>query len=134
MVLTLEDKVDYIEDAVEDMEDKYVNMATREVITGLDERLGPVANKLDALSTGLERQTAAGKDEFIEELTRRMDEVESKLDRVLAALEKLEVKAEAAMSPAANGTSTLGTHPKRSRASKKNTTAAPVEGAQTNAE
>ncbi len=134
MVVTLEEKVDYIEDGIEDMEDKYVNMATREVITGLDERLGPVENKLDALSTGLEKQTAAGTAEVVTKLTRRMDEVESKLDRVLAALEKLEVKAEAPIGPAANDTSANGTHPKRSRPSKKNTTAAPVEEVQTNPE
>jgi len=134
MVVTLEEKVDYIEDAVEDMEDKYVNMATREVITGLDERLGLVENKLDALSTGLEKQTAAGTAEVVTKLTSRMDEVESKLDRVLAALEKLEVKAEGAMSPTANGTSAHNTHPKRSKVSKKNITAAPVEETQTNPE
>jgi len=134
MVVTLEEKVDYIEDGIEDMEDKYVNMATREVITGLDERLGPVENKLDALSTGLEKQTAAGTAEVVTKLTRRMDEVESKLDRVLAALEKLEVKAEAAMGPVADSTSVNGTHPKRSRPSKKNTTAAPGEVTQTNTE
>jgi len=134
MVVTLEEKVDSIEEGVEDMEDKYVNMATREVITELDERLGPVENKLDALSTGLEKQTAAGTAEVVVKLTRRMDEVESKLDRVLAALEKLEVKAEAAMSPAANGTSAHGTNTKRSRPSRKRTTAGPVEEEQTNAE
>jgi len=60
--------------------------------------------------------------------------VESKLDRVLAALEKLEVKAEAPIGPAANDTSANGTHPKRSRPSKKNTTAASVEEVQTNPE
>jgi hypothetical protein len=120
MVVTLEEKVDDIEDAVEDM-------ATREVITGLDERLEPVENKLDALSTGLEKQTAAGTAEVVVKLTRRMDEVESKLDRVLAALEKLEVKAEAAMGPAPNGTSAHGTNTKRSRPSRKNPTAEPIE-------
>jgi polyhydroxyalkanoic acid synthase PhaR subunit len=110
MVVTLEEKVDDIEDALE--EDQSVTMATREVITGLDERLGPVEHKLDALSTGLEKQTAAGTAEVVAQLTRRMDEVESKLDRVLAALVKLEVKAEAATGNSANGSSAHATNTK----------------------
>jgi len=128
LVVTLEEKVDKIEDVVEDIEDGYANMATREVIEGLEERLGQVESKLDTLSSGIERQATAGTAQVIVRLTKRMDEVESKLDRVLSTLEKLDARAETAAS-SANGTST-----KRSRSSKKNTKASPVEGTQTHSE
>jgi len=99
LVVTLEEKVDKIDDMVENLEDGYASMATSQAIDGLQSRLSQVENKLDSLTASLERSgtTGTGTAETVEQLARRLDEVESKLDRVLAALEKREsVKSTAA--------------------------------------
>jgi len=89
MVVTLEEKVDKLDDAFESQQDGYAQLATGEAMSSLAERVGQVENKLDALSADLGKEdAAAGTTEA--GLTSRLDEVESKLDRVLAALEKLE--------------------------------------------
>jgi len=137
LVVTLEEKVDTIDDGLEDMEDKYVNMATRDVIEGLAGRLEQVESKLDRLSSGIEKQAATRANESgeaIGQLTKRMDEVESKLDLVLTALEKLDARAEATTDDSANGTTAHSTETKRSRPSRKSTTSAPVPEAKTQTE
>jgi polyhydroxyalkanoic acid synthase PhaR subunit len=82
LVIGVEDKVEQIEDAIEDFEDNYI----RTVPGNLDERLVQVEKKLDALSFSMQELTAA------DNLEKRLDRVESKLDKLLAALEKIESK------------------------------------------
>jgi len=74
LVITLEEKVDRIEDAFEDFEDGYAHLATSEAVAGLEEQLERVESKA------------------VEGLAKRLDQVESKLDKVLAALKKIEAK------------------------------------------
>jgi polyhydroxyalkanoic acid synthase PhaR subunit len=74
LVITLEEKVDRIEDSFEDFEDGYAHLATSEAVAGLEKQLERVENKT------------------VEGLAKRLDQVESKLDKVLAALNKIEAK------------------------------------------
>ncbi|GAC1617272.1 MAG: hypothetical protein NVS4B7_09600 [Ktedonobacteraceae bacterium] len=100
LIVTLEEKVDKIEDAFENVEDSYANMPTREGFEGLSGRMGEIESKLDTLSADLEKQHTAGSADTagaIGTLTSRLDEVESKLDRVLTALEKLAVREQVEM-------------------------------------
>src|SRR3989440_3537052 len=90
LVVTLEEKVDKIEDTLENVEDERAQespllRATNEAIGGLGGRLGQVENKLDTLSTALEKSKA------VESLEGRLGRVESKLDTLSASLEKSEV-------------------------------------------
>jgi polyhydroxyalkanoic acid synthase PhaR subunit len=73
LVITLEEKVDRIEDAFEDFQDGYAHLATSEAVAGLEEQLE------------LEGKAVEG-------LAKRLDQLESKLDKVLAALKKFEAK------------------------------------------
>src|SRR6266516_4366940 len=82
LVIAVEDKVEQIDDAIEDFEDNY----TKAVPGNLDERLVHVEKKLDALSASLQDLTTA------DDLEKRLDRVESKLDKLLVALEKIEAK------------------------------------------
>ena len=121
LVVNLEEKVDKIEDTIENVEDERAQesplvRATNEAIGGLQGRLGQVENKLDRLSTTLDKSKAVesldgrlGRVEnkldtlsasleksevagTVEGLAKRLDLVESKLDKVLAALEKIETR------------------------------------------
>jgi polyhydroxyalkanoic acid synthase PhaR subunit len=107
LVIALEEKVDQIDDALEQGRDQ---IATRESMAALDERLSQLERKLDSLSTVLEKVSTVealaqpldrleskldalppaleqvGKTEH---LTQRMDQVENKLNAVLATLDKL---------------------------------------------
>lgn len=119
LVVAVDEKVDKLEDALENLEDersqeapvlraankaigdlegrllhvenKLNTLSTalekNEAVKSLDGRLGRVENKLDALSTALEKNEAAG---TVDGLAKRLDLVEGKLDKVLAALEKIE--------------------------------------------
>jgi len=92
LVVTLEEKVDKIDDMVENLEDGYAAVATKESVGALQSRLSQVESKLDRLAASLEKNQPAetGADESIEQLTRRLDQVESKLDEVLTVLQKSE--------------------------------------------
>ncbi|MFL5700089.1 MAG: hypothetical protein ACJ797_23665 [Ktedonobacteraceae bacterium] len=132
LVVAMDEKVDKLEDAFENLEDERSQespllRATNEAIGGrlgkvenklntlstalekneavksLDGRLGRVENKLDTLSASLEKSEAAGN---VEGLAKRLDLVESKLDKVLAALEKIETR-EHRDPETANSTSTV---------------------------
>ena len=90
LVVNLEEKVDKIEDTIENVEDERAQesplvRATNEAIGGLQGRLGQVENKLDRLSTTLDKSKA------VESLDGRLGRVESKLDTLSASLEKSEV-------------------------------------------
>ncbi len=82
LVIGVEDKVEQVEDAIEDFEDNYA----RAVPGNLDERLEHVEKKLDTLSSSMQELTTANN------LEKRLDRVESKLDKLLVALEKIEAK------------------------------------------
>jgi len=90
LVITLEEKVDKIEDALENLEDERAQespllRATNEAIGGLGGRLGQVEKKLNTLSTALEKSKA------VESLDGHLGRVENKLDTLSASLEKSEV-------------------------------------------
>jgi tetrahydromethanopterin S-methyltransferase subunit G len=107
LVVELEDKVELIEDTLEDFEDNFakaitsnlkehldrVDMkldalpATLQPLTTIDNlanRLDQVETKLDTLPTTLQQLTA------VDSLEKRLDGVENKLDKLLLALEKNE--------------------------------------------
>ena len=121
LVVAVDEKVDKLEDALENLEDersqeaplqraankaigdlegRLVHLENKldtlstaleknEAVKSLDGRLRRVENKLDTLSTALEKNEAAG---TVEGMAKRLDLVESKLDKVLAALEKIEAR------------------------------------------
>jgi polyhydroxyalkanoic acid synthase PhaR subunit len=132
LVVAMDEKVDKLEDAFENLEDersqespllraaneaiggrlgkvenKLDTLSTalekNEAVKSLDGRLGRVENKLDTLSASLEKSEAAG---TVEGLAKRLDLVESKLDKVLAALENIEAR-EHRGSETANSTGTV---------------------------
>jgi polyhydroxyalkanoic acid synthase PhaR subunit len=90
LVVSLEEKVDTIEDVLEDFESSYAKMATSEAVESLGGRLEQVESKLstlDILPTALEKIEALGG------LEGRLEQVESKLstlDTLPTALEKIE--------------------------------------------
>jgi polyhydroxyalkanoic acid synthase PhaR subunit len=119
LVVAVDEKVDKLEDALENLEDEQSReapllKAANKAIGDLEGRLGQVENKLDTLSAALEKNEAAksldgrlGRVEnkldtlstslekneaaaSVEGLTKRLDLVESKLDKVLAALQTIE--------------------------------------------
>jgi len=90
LVVAIDEKVDKLEDAFENLEDERSQespllRAANEAIGGMGGRLGKVENKLDTLSTALE------KNEAVKSLDGRLSRVENKLDRPSASLEKSEV-------------------------------------------
>ena len=74
LVVSLEEKVDKIEDAFENFEDGYANVAKSEAVEELAGRLGQVESKLDKLNTQSTEVTGG--------LTRRLEQVEGKLDKL----------------------------------------------------
>jgi polyhydroxyalkanoic acid synthase PhaR subunit len=74
LVVNLEDKIDRIEEVLEDFEYGYAEPATAESVQGLEDRLKRVERKLDAYAA-------------VSALEGRLDRVEGKLDRLLAAIE-----------------------------------------------
>jgi len=86
LVVSLEEKVDTIEDVLEDFEDSYAKVATSEAVESLAGRLEQVESKLNTLDT---LPAALEKIEALGGLEGRLDRVESKLDTLLLALEKI---------------------------------------------
>lgn len=92
LVVAVDEKVDKVEDALENLEDKQSREApllrtANKAIGDLDGRVGQVENKLDRLSTALE------KNEAVKSLEGRLGRVENKLDTLSASLEKNEAAA-----------------------------------------
>jgi polyhydroxyalkanoic acid synthase PhaR subunit len=77
LVVSLEEKVDKIEDALDDFEEAAQDKTTQNY-------LGRIDGKLSTFTAALAKIEAVGS------LAARMDRVESRLDALLAALEKLE--------------------------------------------
>jgi polyhydroxyalkanoic acid synthase PhaR subunit len=92
LVVALEEKVDRIDDALEDAQDERQHWSTQqgvisEAISSLVGRLGMVESKVDVLPAALEKIEAA---DNIEPLTERLSHVESKVDTLPTALQKIE--------------------------------------------
>ncbi len=84
LVINLEDKVDRIEEVLEDFEYTPAKPATADSIEALEGRIGNIESALERVGqTGSEAATA----ESVRALGARLDGVEGKLDRLLAALE-----------------------------------------------
>lgn len=88
LVINLEEKIDTIEDALEDFEEAHVDTATLDAVTHLGQRMDEFATNVT-----------------VSNLAQRLNQVESKLDKVLAALEKLEEKSFFEPTPTSEGTS-----------------------------
>jgi polyhydroxyalkanoic acid synthase PhaR subunit len=107
LVIALEEKVDQLDDTLDDSQS---NNVAREAVTGIHGQLHALENKLNELPATLAQHTAVenlnqrlqrveGKidvlsqalqhDNSVEKLAQRLDTVESKLDSLLTALEKL---------------------------------------------
>jgi len=119
LVINLEEKIDTIEDSLENFGDAYANIATTEAVTSLGQRLDKVATtemltsveqRLDKVATaemvaGLEqRLNQVATTETTASLEQRLNQIESKLEKVLTALEKLEEKSTAELTPTSEGT------------------------------
>jgi polyhydroxyalkanoic acid synthase PhaR subunit len=76
LVINLEEKVDRLDNAFEDFEDRYMQMTTGEAAGGVSGRLERVENNVAALPAA------------VESLEKRLERVENKLDKLLEALEK----------------------------------------------
>jgi chromosome segregation ATPase len=92
LVVALEEKIDRIEDALEDAQDERQQWSTQqgvisETISGLVGRLGMVESKVDVLPAALQKIEAANN---VEHLTDRLSHVESKVDTLPTALQKIE--------------------------------------------
>ena len=97
LVVSLEEKVDTIEDALENLQEgppreSPLQIATSEAVKGLEGRLGQVEGKLDVLSATLEKKEAAAALQAVERLAKRVDGLEGKVDKVLTTLEKIEAR------------------------------------------
>lgn len=105
LVINLEEKVDTIEDFLEDFEKVAANIATRDEVTHLAQRLDQVATveavtsleqRLNQLPTTeivsrLEQHlNQLPTNEVVSGLTQRINQLEDKLDKVLSVLEKLQ--------------------------------------------
>lgn len=135
LVISLEDKVDRIEEAFEDFEYGYAEPATAEAVASLEKRLDrvdrklqplnrignkldqldEVENKLDGISTTIEQPADSSATDAlgrrldqVESKLDRLDQVEGKLDRLLAAMENLQVASNGSASAPANVAGTNG--------------------------
>lgn len=84
LVINLEDKVDRIEEVLEDFEYTSAKPATADSVEALEGRIGGLESTLEKVTqTGAQAATA----ESVRELDGRIERVEGKLDRLLAAIE-----------------------------------------------
>lgn len=86
IIIALEEKVDRIDDALDDIEDGKSQVATKDVIRELEERLSNVERKLDTISSVLEKL------ETVEKLAKSTEGIEKKLDRFIDAVAKNEAR------------------------------------------
>lgn len=86
LVINLEEKVDTIEDSLENFEQAH--QATLEGLAQLEQRLGQVSTTESVASLAQQLNQIATID-MVTGLEQRLNQVESKLDKVLAVLEKL---------------------------------------------
>ena len=104
LVVNLEDKVDAIEEVLEDFEYGYAKPATAESVESLERRIGGIESTLERVTeAGAQAATA----ESVGNLEGRLDRVEDKLDRLLAALENGAGSGSAGASAGANGSAVV---------------------------
>ncbi len=84
LVVSLEDKIDRVEEAFEDFEYGYAKPATAESIEGIEERIGGIEDALERIEDGGADGATA---DSVSGLERRLDDVEGKIDRLIAAFE-----------------------------------------------
>lgn len=84
LVVNLEDKVDNVEEILEDLELEGKEATTTEAIASLERRIGGLESALERVTQTGEQTATAGS---VQALEGRLDRVEDKLDRLLAALE-----------------------------------------------
>jgi len=90
LVVNLEDKVDNVEEIIEDFDLEGKEAKTNEALASLEGRIGGLESTLERVTeTGARTATA----ESVQALEGRLDRVEDKLDRLLAALENANVGA-----------------------------------------
>ena len=135
LVINLEDKIDRIEEVLEDFEYTPAKPATAESIEALEGRIDSIERALKRASqTGAQAATA----ESVRTLDGRLDQVEGKLDRLLAALEGQNRNGNAStITPAQSNRSTVeirATDAARRKARELNVTLAEVEGTGFNGE
>ncbi len=99
LVINLEDKVDRIEEVLEDFEYTPAKPATADSIEALEERIGGIERALERVRrAGRQNATA----ESVQTLNGRLDGVEGKLDRLLIALETQNQNGDASASASAS--------------------------------
>lgn len=84
LVVALEDKIDGIEDALEDLQDSSTESTTAESLASIEERIGRLESSLENVQSGTEGAATA---DSVSNLEGRLDDVEAKIDRLLATLE-----------------------------------------------
>ena len=86
IIIALEEKVDHLDDALDDIEDGKSQVATKDVIRELEGRLSNIEKKLDSISSVLEKL------ETIEKLAKSAEGIEKKLDQLIDAVAKNETR------------------------------------------
>ena len=86
IIIALEEKVDRLDDALDDIEDGKSQVATKDVIRELEGRLSNIEKKLDSISSVLEKL------ETIEKLAKSAEGIEKKLDQLIDAVAKNETR------------------------------------------
>lgn len=84
LIINLEDKIDRIEEVLEDFEYTPAKPATDDSVEALEGRIGGLESTLERVT---QSRTQAATAESVRALDGRLDGVEGKLDRLLAALE-----------------------------------------------
>jgi ribosomal protein L12E/L44/L45/RPP1/RPP2 len=133
LVINLEDKIDRIEEVLEDFEYTPAKPATADSIEALEGRIDGIERALKRVSqTGAQAATA----ESVQALGGRLDGVEGKLDRLLAALEGQNVDAPAGAPAQSNGSAVeiRATDAARRKALEVGVNLAEVEGTGTDGE
>jgi pyruvate/2-oxoglutarate dehydrogenase complex dihydrolipoamide acyltransferase (E2) component len=133
LVINLEDKIDRIEEVLEDFEYTPAKPATADSIEALEGRIDGIERALKRVSqTGAQAATA----ESVQTLDGRLDGVEGKLDRLLAALEGQNGDAPAGAPAQSNGSAVeiRATDAARRKAREVGVNLAEVEGTGTDGE
>ena len=86
IIIALEEKVDHLDDALDDIEDGKSQVATKDVIRELEGRLSNIEKKLDSISSVLEKL------ETIEKLAKSAEGIEKELDQLIDAVAKNETR------------------------------------------
>ena len=127
LVINLEDKIDRIEEVLEDFEYTPARPATADSIEALEERIGGIEGTLERLTRSGAQAASA---QSVRTLDARLDGVEGKLDRLLAALEgqNQNGNGSANASASANGTAVEATDAARRKAEELGVDLTQVEG------